>query len=112
VFLEFRDACGTLCISAGKHERRDEQPDLEGSSALTSVPAGYCGGEHQTLDWSTHKVVCIQVKKSGTSVEPEEKRFNSLPSSLLFKTRSFEAWVRHFWGILETHTYMQARLGW
>lgn len=70
----------------------------------------YCGRDHQTLDWNEdHKAICSSVKKTKTKLTREIETLNNMPGDFAFPEKPFENAVGHFWGIIDTRTYMRAR---
>ncbi|KAK5737670.1 hypothetical protein LTR17_006532 [Elasticomyces elasticus] len=74
----------------------------------------YCGHEHQTSDWTTHKASCVPVKKALAKMSREETKLRNAPEDFGFAGNPFDPQndsIGHFWGIHETRDYMRARYG-
>ncbi|EME83909.1 uncharacterized protein MYCFIDRAFT_119762, partial [Pseudocercospora fijiensis CIRAD86] len=73
----------------------------------------YCSKEHQTEDWPRHKVQCVTVKKARSAMDREERKLRQEPDQPdPFRNGDpFETDVGHFWGIIETRSYMRAKYG-
>jgi hypothetical protein len=71
----------------------------------------YCNAEHQKLHFPKHKSYCSHVGLARTKMETEEKRLREFPGDFMTVADPFTNGVGHFWGILETRTYMRLRFG-
>lgn len=70
----------------------------------------YCGREHQVNHRESHKRACTTVRKALTALSREEQKLRSRQQGGSFAGADlFEEQAGHFWGILETRDYMQAR---
>ncbi|SPJ72155.1 uncharacterized protein FTOL_01883 [Fusarium torulosum] len=69
----------------------------------------YCSTAHQTLDRNRHKKGCNTIKKARKTLDKEEQELRNNPGDIFMPANIFENGVGHFWGILETRTYMRAR---
>lgn len=69
----------------------------------------YCGREHQFADRDDHKRACNAVKKTQSTMATEERILRDNPGDLMTPPNLFEEHAGHFWGILDTRTYMRAR---
>jgi len=69
----------------------------------------YCGREHQLADRGDHKRACNAVKKTQSSMVIEERILRDSPGDFMTPPNLFEEHAGHFWGILDTRTYMRAR---
>ncbi|KAF9877610.1 MYND finger [Colletotrichum karsti] len=67
----------------------------------------YCGRDHQTSCWATHKRACTKVKKSRENYLKEEAKIRNAEEFGWGWT--WESAQGHFWGIVETRDYMRAR---
>jgi hypothetical protein len=68
-----------------------------------------CGRDHQISDRDDHKRVCNSIKKAQGALDLEEQRLRAHPGDLMTPANVFEEGEGHFWGILETRTYMRSR---
>ena len=69
----------------------------------------YCGRDHQVADREDHKRACNVIKKSQQVLSSEERKLRSHPGDFMTPPNLFDEHAGHFWGILETRTYMRAR---
>jgi len=69
----------------------------------------YCGRDHQAADRTAHKSACKAIKKALQILDTKERELRAHPGDSLTPPNLFEEGVGHFWGILETRPYMQAR---
>ncbi|KAK5053918.1 hypothetical protein LTR84_001880 [Exophiala bonariae] len=66
-------------------------------------------GFHQTSDRDSHKKDCNKIKKKHAALATEEQRLRDFPGDFMTPANVFEEREGHFWGILETRTYMRLR---
>lgn len=83
----------------------------------------YCSRDHQLAHWSTHKPLCLPIKRVKAIAESEERKISMNPGSFKGRNGAQEGWeafympgnpFEHaidFWGWEATRTYMQARWG-
>lgn len=71
----------------------------------------YCGREHQASDRPDHQRGCKAVKKAREALESQEAELRAMPGDFMTPAGEtiFEEAAGHFWGIIETRPYMQAR---
>lgn len=70
----------------------------------------YCSQDHQVSDRGRHAPRCKAVKRKRRVFEREEQKVRDEPGDGLFTPANpFETSVGHFWGIMDTRTYMRAR---
>ncbi|KAF7186711.1 Rho GTPase-activating protein gacZ, partial [Pseudocercospora fuligena] len=71
----------------------------------------YCSKEHQTEDWPRHKSQCTVVKKTRSAMDREERKLHEdLDDNDPFQNGDpFETGVGHFWGLIETRSYMKIK---
>jgi hypothetical protein len=69
----------------------------------------YCGRDHQVSDRNAHKRTCNSIKKTREALDLEERRLRAHPGDFMTPANVFEEGEGHFWGILETRTYMRRR---
>ena len=69
----------------------------------------YCGRVHQASDRESHKKDCNRIKKKQAALSAEEQRLRAFPGDFMTPANVFEEGEGHFWGILETRTYMRLR---
>ena len=69
----------------------------------------YCSREHQTAHRSEHKYICNEIKKVRAKLSKEEYAIRNATPDILTPANAFETEVGHFWGIVSTRDYMQAR---
>ena len=60
-------------------------------------------------DRDDHKHVCNSIKKTKEALDHEEQRLRAHPGDFMTPSDVFEEGEGHFWGILETRTYMRSR---
>ena len=83
----------------------------------------YCSRDHQLAHWSTHKPLCLPIKRVKAIAESEERKILMNPGSFKGRNGAQEGWeafympgnpFEHaidFWEWEATRTYMQARWG-
>ena len=70
----------------------------------------YCGRDDQIAHRPAHKDACNRIKKAQQVLSREEQKLRSNPGDgFITPPRLFEEHAGHFWGILETRTYMRSR---
>ncbi|TVY82760.1 hypothetical protein LSUE1_G004073 [Lachnellula suecica] len=69
----------------------------------------YCGSDHQVADRTSHKRVCVAIKKAQKALDDEERSLRSLPADSWTPENPFENAVGRFWGLHETRPYMLSR---
>ena len=94
----------TLSSSCPTCSRTDKLRRCQGCKVVS-----YCCREHQVADRDQHKRICNSIKKSQEAVDREEQRLRAHPGDFMTPPNVFEEGEGHFWGILETRTYMRLR---
>lgn len=95
--------CCAVCQTS-----RDSATTLSRCAACKSI--FYCSREHQIQDRDAHKSQCNAIKRSQAALDREETRLRNHPGDLMTPSNLFgEEHAGHFWGILETRTYMRNR---
>ncbi|KAI4199052.1 MAG: hypothetical protein LQ350_004874 [Teloschistes chrysophthalmus] len=69
----------------------------------------YCGRDCQLANREDHKKACNAIKKGKVAMDNEEQRLRTMPPDFMTPANLFEEHAGHFWGILETRTYMRLR---
>jgi hypothetical protein len=69
----------------------------------------YCNSGHQAAHYPAHKKACSKIDKARKSMEVEEQRLRAYEGDGFTMEDPFTNGVGHFWGILETRTYMRLR---
>lgn len=90
----------------------DSKENLNRCAACKTVQ--YCGREHQASHWTTHKPLCIKIKKSFNKFKQEETKLRDHPGDFMTPENPLQNpdAIGHFWGILDTRDYMRARYDW
>ncbi|KAG1698442.1 hypothetical protein DVH05_014984 [Phytophthora capsici] len=70
----------------------------------------YCGREHQTEDFASHKATCRRIKKMREKMAQEEEIVRNSTEDFWTPANAFETHVGHFWGLRGTRPYMTAKL--
>jgi hypothetical protein len=84
--------------------RNDNLRRCQGCKAVS-----YCGRDHQVSDRDDHRRACNSIKKAREALDLEEQRLRAHPGDFMTPANVFEEGKGHFWGILETRTYMRNR---
>jgi hypothetical protein len=69
----------------------------------------YCNSGHQAAHHPAHKKACSKIDKARKSMDIEEQRLRAFEGDMLSMADPFTNGVGHFWGIMETRTYMRLR---
>ena len=69
----------------------------------------YCNSGHQAAHYPAHKKACSKIDKTRKSMEVEEQQLRAYEGDGFTMEDPFTNGVGHFWGILETRTYMRLR---
>ncbi|EGZ23918.1 hypothetical protein PHYSODRAFT_382041, partial [Phytophthora sojae] len=70
----------------------------------------YCGREHQSEHFASHKSACKRVKKMRDRMAEEAAKVRSATEDDWTPANAFETHVGLFWGIQSTRPYMRAKL--
>ncbi|KAG1684754.1 hypothetical protein DVH05_010580 [Phytophthora capsici] len=70
----------------------------------------YCGREHQSEHFATHKSTCKRVKKMRDQMIKEADKIRNSTEDEWTPANAFETHAGTFWSILSTRPYMRAKL--